>query len=81
MKSSPKIGWVRAMKRYSESTQRAALAEAGVDEMKVYTDREGRLAMLADLGAGGTEQGHARILARRLPTGATTGVRRRHAER
>jgi DNA invertase Pin-like site-specific DNA recombinase len=53
MKHPVKIGWVRAMKRYSESTQRAALAEAGVDEMKLYTDREGRMAMLADLGAGG----------------------------
>ncbi len=53
MKYPVKIGWVRAMKRYSESTQRAALAEAGVDEMKLYTDREGRMAMLADLGAGG----------------------------
>ncbi len=53
MKHPVKIGWVRAMKRYSESTQRSALAEAGVDDMKLYTDREGRMAMLADLGAGG----------------------------
>lgn len=53
MKHHVKIGWVRAMKRYAESTQRAALVEAGVDEMKLYTDREGRMAMLLDIEAGG----------------------------